>query len=101
MVKNGDVNSFVNNVEATRTAREATRAPSAVTRSRARDLLHHHRRAKAAVRGNEAPPTPRSEPYRLQDLHARLRHARAEPVSPDMKPHDPRGAELLRSELQH
>ena len=81
MIKNGDVSFIVNTVEETRTAiARLARDPHHRARA-ARHLLHHHRRRQGGLRRHEAPRS-QLEPYRLQDLHARLRQADA--AMPDL-----------------
>src|SRR5438034_1744921 len=78
MVKNGEVSFIVNTVEATRTATSDSR--SIRTTALARRVTHYTpiAGAKAACAGMKH--LAQLEPYRLQDLHAKLRRAAAEPA---------------------
>src|SRR5437763_10153786 len=80
MIKNGDVAFIVNTTEATRTAHSDSRAIRVTALARRVTYYTTIAGAKAASAGmmhNLAS----LEPYRLQDLHARLRQAAAEPVT--------------------
>src|SRR5438128_6407075 len=79
MIKNGDVNFIVNTTEATRTAHSDSKAIRTTTLARRITYYTTIAGAKAACAGMKY-HLAALEPYRLQDLHARLRQARAEPV---------------------
>jgi carbamoyl-phosphate synthase large subunit len=79
MIKNGDVAFIVNTVEATRTAASDSRAIRVTALARRVTYYTTIAGAKAACEGMTY-HIATLEPYRLQDLHARLRQARAEPV---------------------
>jgi carbamoyl-phosphate synthase large subunit len=80
MIKNGDVNFIVNTVEATRTAASDSRAIRVTALARRVTYYTTIAGAKAACAGMKH-HLATLEPYRLQDLHARLRQARTEPVT--------------------
>ncbi|MBW8907401.1 MAG: carbamoyl-phosphate synthase large subunit, partial [Betaproteobacteria bacterium] len=80
MIKNGDVNFIVNTVEATRTAASDSRAIRVTALARRVTYYTTVAGAKAACAGMKHSRVAGLEPYRLQDLHARLRQAAAEPV---------------------
>ena len=80
MIKNGDVSFIVNTVEATRTAASDSRAIRVTALARRVTYYTTIAGAKAACEGMKY-HIATLEPYRLQDLHARLRQARAEPVT--------------------
>jgi carbamoyl-phosphate synthase large subunit len=80
MIKNGDVNFIVNTVEATRTAASDSRAIRVTALARRVTYYTTIAGAKAACAGMKHSLVAGLEPYRLQDLHARLRQAAAEPV---------------------
>jgi carbamoyl-phosphate synthase large subunit len=79
MMKNGDVNFIVNTTDQTRTAASDSR--SIRTTALARRITYYTTiaGAKAACAGMKH--LDRLEPYRLQDLHARLRRSETEPVA--------------------
>ncbi|HEX9434498.1 MAG TPA: carbamoyl-phosphate synthase large subunit, partial [Burkholderiales bacterium] len=79
MIKNSEVAFIVNTVEATRTAATDSRAIRVTALARRVTYYTTIAGAKAACAGMKH-HLASLEPYRLQDLHARLRHARAEPV---------------------
>src|SRR5437870_129281 len=79
MIKNGEVNFIVNTTEATRTAHSDSKAIRTTTLARRITYYTTIAGAKAACAGMKY-HLAALEPYRLQDLHARLRQARAEPV---------------------
>src|SRR4051812_26222108 len=81
MMKNGDVNFIVNTVEATRTAASDSRAIPVTALARRVTYYTTIAGAKAACAGMKHSLVAGLEPYRLQDLHARLRQAAAEPVT--------------------
>ncbi len=81
MIKNGDVNFIVNTTEATRTAHSDSRAIRVTALARRITYYTTIAGAKAACAGMKQQQTGGLEPYRLQDLHARLRQAPAEPVT--------------------
>src|SRR3954447_3868771 len=81
MIKNGDVNFIVNTVEATRTAARVSRAIRVTALARRVTYYTTIAGAKAACAGMKHSLVAGLEPYRLQDLHARLRQAAAEPVT--------------------
>jgi carbamoyl-phosphate synthase large subunit len=81
MIKNGDVNFIVNTTEATRTAHSDSRAIRVTALARRVTYFTTIAGAKAACAGMKQQQTGGLEPYRLQDLHARLRQAPAEPVT--------------------
>ncbi|HZO04184.1 MAG TPA: carbamoyl-phosphate synthase large subunit [Burkholderiales bacterium] len=80
MIKNGDVSFIVNTVEETRTA--VTDSRSIRTTALARRVTYYTTvaGAKAACAGMKH--LAELEPYRLQDLHQRLRQSSPEPVAP-------------------
>src|SRR3954467_14635328 len=81
MIKNGDVNFIVNTTEATRTAHSDSRAIRVTALPRRITYYTTIAGAKPACAGMKQQQTGGLEPYRLQDLHARLRQApSAEPV---------------------
>src|SRR5690349_20375743 len=80
MIKNGDVAFIVNTTEATRTSHSDSRAIRVTALGRRVTYYTTIAGAKAACEGMKY-HIDRLEPYRLQDLHARLRHARTEPVT--------------------
>ncbi|HEY7238270.1 MAG TPA: carbamoyl-phosphate synthase large subunit, partial [Burkholderiales bacterium] len=80
MIKNGDVSFIVNTVEATRTAASDSRAIRVTALGRRVTYYTTIAGAKAACEGMKH-HIATLEPYRLQDLHARLRQARAEAVT--------------------
>src|SRR5207253_3537982 len=80
MIKNGEVAFIVNTVEATRTAATDSRAIRVTALARRVTYYTTIAGAKAACAGMKH-HLASLEPYRLQDLHARLRQARAEPVT--------------------
>jgi carbamoyl-phosphate synthase large subunit len=80
MIKNGDVSFIVNTVEATRTAASDSRAIRVTALARRVTYYTTIAGAKAACEGMKH-HIAALEPYRLQDLHARLRQARAEAVT--------------------
>jgi len=81
MIKNGDVNFIVNTTEATRTAHSDSRAIRVTALARRITYFTTIAGAKAACAGMKQQQTGGLEPYRLQDLHARLRQAPTEPVT--------------------
>jgi carbamoyl-phosphate synthase large subunit len=81
MMKNGDVNFIVNTTEATRTAHSDSRAIRVMALARRITYYTTIAGAKAACAGMKQ-HVAGLEPYRLQDLHARLKQApSAEPVA--------------------
>src|SRR5687768_1102031 len=78
MIKNGDVSFIVNTVEATRTAIGDSRSIRTTALARRVTYYTTVAGAKAACAGMKH--IERLEPYRLQDLHARLRQGTPEPV---------------------
>jgi len=80
MIKNGDVAFIVNTTEATRTSHSDSRAIRVTALARRVSYYTTIAGAKAACEGMKY-HIDSLEPYRLQDLHARLRHARSEPVT--------------------
>jgi carbamoyl-phosphate synthase large subunit len=78
MIKNGEVSFIVNTVEETRTA--VTDSRSIRTTALARRVTYYTTvaGAKAACAGMKH--LAKLEPYRLQELHARLRQTAQEPV---------------------
>jgi carbamoyl-phosphate synthase large subunit len=80
MIKNGEVNFIVNTTEATRTAHSDSKAIRTTTLARRITYYTTIAGAKAACAGMKY-HLASLEPYRLQDLHARLRQARVEPVT--------------------
>jgi carbamoyl-phosphate synthase large subunit len=80
MIKNGDVNFIVNTTEATRTSHSDSRAIRVTALARRVTYYTTIAGAKAASAGM-LHHLASLEPYRLQDLHARLRQAAAEPVT--------------------
>src|SRR5947207_1968077 len=80
MIKNGDVNFIVNTTEATRTSHSDSRAIRVTALARRVTYYTTIAGAKAASAGMKH-HLASLEPYRLQDLHARLRQAAAEPVT--------------------
>jgi carbamoyl-phosphate synthase large subunit len=79
MIKNGDVTFIANTVEATRTAISDSREIRTTALARRVTYYTTIAGARAACAGMKH--LAKLEPYRLQDLHARLRQASAEPVS--------------------
>jgi len=79
MIKNGDVNFIVNTVEATRTAVSDSRSIRTTALARRVTYYTTVAGAKAACAGMKH--LAKLEPYRLQDLHARLRQAAPEQVA--------------------
>jgi carbamoyl-phosphate synthase large subunit len=77
MIKNGEVAFIVNTVEATRTATSDSRSIRTTALSRRVTYYTTVAGAKAACAGMKHLAS--LEPYRLQDLHAKLRQASAEP----------------------
>jgi carbamoyl-phosphate synthase large subunit len=80
MIKNGDVSFIVNTTEATRTASSDSRAIRMIALTRRVTYYTTVAGAKAACAGMKH--LAQLEPYRLQDLHARLRRPAAEPAIP-------------------
>jgi carbamoyl-phosphate synthase large subunit len=78
MIKNGEVSFIVNTVEATRTAIGDSRSIRTTALARRVTYYTTVAGAKAACAGMKH--IERLEPYRLQDLHARLRQGTPEPV---------------------
>jgi carbamoyl-phosphate synthase large subunit len=78
MIKNGEVSFIVNTVEATRTAVSDSRSIRTTALARRVTYYTTVSGAKAACAGMKH--LAQLEPYRLQDLHARLRHVTAEQV---------------------
>src|SRR3954465_6817711 len=82
MIKNGDVNFIVNTTEATRPAHSDSRAIRVTALARRITYYTTIAGAKAACAGMKQQSLGGLEPYRLQDLHARLKQApSAEPVA--------------------
>jgi carbamoyl-phosphate synthase large subunit len=81
MIKNGDVNLIINPTEAPRTAHSDSLAIRVTALARRVTYFTTIAGAKAACAGMKQQQTGGLEPYRLQDLHARLRQAPAEPVT--------------------
>jgi carbamoyl-phosphate synthase large subunit len=79
MIKNAEVNFIVNTTEATRTAHSDSKAIRTTALARRVTYYTTVAGAKAACAGMKYHLSS-LEPYRLQDLHARLRQAPAEPV---------------------
>jgi carbamoyl-phosphate synthase large subunit len=79
MIKNGEVSFVVNTTEATRTAHSDSKAIRTITLARRVTYYTTVAGAKAACAGMKY-HLASLEPYRLQDLHARLRQAPPEPV---------------------
>ena len=79
MIKNGDVSFIVNTVEATRTASSDSRAIRVTALAGRVTYYTTVAGAKAACAGMKH--LAELEPYRLQDLHAKLRPAEAEPAT--------------------
>jgi carbamoyl-phosphate synthase large subunit len=79
MIKNGEVSFIVNTVEATRTAVSDSRSIRTTALARRVTYYTTVAGAKAACAGMKHLAT--LEPYRLQDLHAKLRHAAPEQVA--------------------
>jgi carbamoyl-phosphate synthase large subunit len=75
MIKNGDISFIVNTVEATRTAVSDSRAIRITALARRVTYYTTVAGAKAACAGMKHPEA--LEPYRLQDLHAKLEAAMA------------------------
>jgi carbamoyl-phosphate synthase large subunit len=73
MIKNGEVSFIVNTVESTRTAVSDSRSIRITALARRVTYYTTVAGAKAACAGMKH--VARLEPYRLQDLHARLRHS--------------------------
>ncbi|HYL88358.1 MAG TPA: carbamoyl-phosphate synthase large subunit [Burkholderiales bacterium] len=80
MIKNGDVSFIVNTTEATRTSHSDSRAIRVTALARRVTYYTTIAGAKAACEGMKY-HIDRLEPYRLQDLHARLRQSLSEPVT--------------------
>jgi len=78
MIKNGEVSFIVNTTEATRTAHSDSKAIRTTALARRVTYYTTVAGAKAACAGMKHLSS--LEPYRLQDLHARLGHAAPEPV---------------------
>jgi carbamoyl-phosphate synthase large subunit len=78
MIKNGEVSFIVNTVEASRTAISDSRSIRTTALARRVTYYTTVAGAKAACAGMKH--IERLEPYRLQDLHARLRQVTPEPV---------------------
>jgi carbamoyl-phosphate synthase large subunit len=78
MIKNGEVSFIVNTVEATRTAISDSRSIRTTALARRVTYYTTVAGAKAACAGMKHLAT--LEPYRLQELHAKLRHAAPESV---------------------
>ncbi len=78
MIKNGEVSFIVNTVEATRTAVSDSRAIRTTALARRVTYYTTIAGAKAACAGMKH--LARLEPYRLQDLHAKLRISGPEPA---------------------
>src|SRR5882724_11327791 len=78
MIKNGEVAFIVNTTEATRTSHSDSRAIRVTALARRVTYYTTIAGAKAACEGMKY-HIGTLEPYRLQDLHARLKQARAEP----------------------
>jgi carbamoyl-phosphate synthase large subunit len=78
MIKNGDVNFIVNTTEATRTSHSDSKAIRTTALAKRVTYFTTVAGAKAACAGMKHIES--LEPYRLQDLHARLRQAAAEPL---------------------
>jgi carbamoyl-phosphate synthase large subunit len=78
MIKNGEVSFIVNTVEATRTAVSDSRSIRTTALARRVTYYTTVAGAKAACAGMKHLAS--LEPYRLQDLHAKLRHPAPEPV---------------------
>jgi carbamoyl-phosphate synthase large subunit len=81
MIKNGEVNFIVNTTEATRTAHSDSKAIRTTTLARRITYYTTVAGAKAACAGMKY-HLAALEPYRLQDLHARLRQVPVETVTP-------------------
>jgi len=79
MIKNGEVSFIVNTTEATRTSHSDSRAIRVTALARRVTYYTTIAGAKAACAGMKH-HLASLEPYRLQELHARLRQAPAEPV---------------------
>src|SRR5712664_2872351 len=79
MIKNGEVSFIVNTIEATRTAASDSRSIRTTALTRRVTYYTTVAGAKAACAGMKH--LAELEPYRLQDLHARLRRAEPEPVA--------------------
>jgi len=79
MIKNGEVNFIVNTTEATRTSHSDSKAIRTTALAKRITYYTTVAGAKAACAGMKHIES--LEPYRLQDLHARLRQATAEPVT--------------------
>jgi carbamoyl-phosphate synthase large subunit len=80
MIKNGEVSFIVNTTEATRTANSDSRTIRTTAVARRVTYYTTVAGAKAACAGMKH--LSHLEPYRLQDLHAQLRHAEGELASP-------------------
>src|SRR5688572_10862566 len=78
MIKNGDVSFIVNTTEATRTAHSDSKTIRVMALARRVTYYTTVAGAKAACAGMKHLTT--LEPYRLQDLHLRLRQGAPEPV---------------------
>jgi len=81
LIKNGDVNFIINTTEATRTAHSDSRAIRVTALARRLTYFTTIAGAKAACAGMKQQQTGGLEPYRLQDLHARLKQSPAESVT--------------------
>jgi carbamoyl-phosphate synthase large subunit len=80
MIKNGEVGFIINTTEATRTAHSDSKAIRTTALARRVTYYTTIAGAKAACAGMKY-HLASLEPYRLQDLHARLRQAPPEPVA--------------------
>jgi len=80
MIKNGEISFIVNTEEATRAAQADSRSIRTTALARRVTYYTTVAGAKAAVAGMKH--LAQLEPYRLQDLHARLRQASPEAVAP-------------------
>jgi carbamoyl-phosphate synthase large subunit len=78
MIKNGEVSFIVNTTEATRTSHSDSKAIRTTALARRVTYYTTVAGAKAACAGMKHLAD--LEPYRLQDLHAKLRHPAAEPA---------------------
>jgi carbamoyl-phosphate synthase large subunit len=78
MIKNGEISFVVNTEEATSTAQSDSRAIRTTALARRVTYFTTVAGAKAAVAGMKH--LAQLEPYRLQDLHARLRQGSTEPI---------------------
>jgi carbamoyl-phosphate synthase large subunit len=79
MMKNGDVTLIINTTDQTRTAASDSRSIRVTALARRITYYTTIAGAKAACAGMKH--LARLEPYRLQDLHARLRRTEAEPIA--------------------